>query len=162
MRVFRRLIAIGALAAACTVDQPKEQPPAPQVLFVCERGNVKSLMAASYFNRLATERGLPFRAASRGAAPDSTSIPAPVLAGLRSDGLAVDNFRPIAVSTSDVAQATRVVLIATDLPIAHTAAAKLERWDDVPPASANYAGARDALKDHIEDLLRRLSGQPAR
>ena len=53
---------------------------ATKVVFVCEHGNVKSLMAASCFNQLAEQRGLPFRAVSRGVAPDSierwTDVPA--------------------------------------------------------------------------------------
>ena len=36
-----------------------------RVVFVCEHGTVKSVMAALWFNRLATERKLPFRAVSR-------------------------------------------------------------------------------------------------
>jgi hypothetical protein len=50
-------------------------PPTHQVVFVCEHGNVKSLMAASYFNTMAQARGLPFRAVSRGSAPDSDTVP---------------------------------------------------------------------------------------
>jgi protein-tyrosine-phosphatase len=40
-----------------------------QVLFVCEDGNVKGLMAMSYFNQLAQERQLHYCAVSRGTAP---------------------------------------------------------------------------------------------
>lgn len=55
---------------------------APQtVLFVCEHGAVKSVVAAAHFNRLAAERAFPFRAVSRGTAPDST-VPARIGDGL--------------------------------------------------------------------------------
>jgi arsenate reductase (thioredoxin) len=163
MRVLGRLIVIGTLAAACTVDQPKEQSPATQVLFVCEHGNVKSLMAASYFNQLAAERRLPFRAVSRGTNPDSTTVPSPVVAGLASDGLDVSAFRPMPVSATDVSAASRIVVIGTDLSAENdSASSKLERWNDVPAASVNYAAARESLKAHIEDLLQRLSRQQTR
>ena len=44
-----------------------------QVLFVCQHRNVKSLMAASYFNQLAQGRRLPYTAVSRGTASNSTN-----------------------------------------------------------------------------------------
>jgi len=36
------------------------------VVFVCEHGAAKSVVATAYFNKLAAERGLPFRATFRG------------------------------------------------------------------------------------------------
>ena len=76
-----------SLTIACVAIRADE--PTPQVLFVCEHGNVKSLMAASYFNQLAAKRGLRLRAISRGSAPDSTTVPPPIIAGLRTDGVDV-------------------------------------------------------------------------
>jgi hypothetical protein len=57
-----RIVAISAfvLTLGCSVSKGPVQTHDSQVLFVCEPGNVKSLMAASYFNRLARERRLPF------------------------------------------------------------------------------------------------------
>ena len=43
--------------------------PAAAVLMVCEHGNVKSLMAASFFNELAKARHLPFHAIARARRP---------------------------------------------------------------------------------------------
>ena len=40
----------------------------PRVVFVCEHGSVKSLVAMMYFNHRAQERGLKFRAIARGLA----------------------------------------------------------------------------------------------
>jgi arsenate reductase (thioredoxin) len=160
---YRRLwtIAVAMLATACTTP-PSTPAPAP-VLFVCEHGNVKSLMAASYFNQLAAQRRLPFRAISRGTAPNSTTVPAPVVAGLESDGLELGEFRPLPVSAEDVSAAGRIVVIGTDLPAGNEAASsRLERWNDVPAASVSYGAARDSLKAHIEDLLQRLAAQQAR
>src|SRR6185295_11953988 len=70
------------------------EPAVAQVLFVCEHGNVKSLMAASYFNQLAHERRLPYRAVSRGSAPDSTTVPPAIIDGLRKDVIDVASFHP--------------------------------------------------------------------
>jgi arsenate reductase (thioredoxin) len=124
------------------------------VLFVCEHGNVKSLMAASYFNRLSRERGLHAHATSRGAAPDSTTVPPAIAEALRAEGFDVSEFHPAKVSAGDVAEAARVVTIGVELPPGADAGAATprERWDDVPPASVDYARSRDALLAHIRAL----------
>ena len=57
------------------------------VLFVCEHGAVKSVIAAAHFNRLARERHLAMRAVARGTYPEA-EIPSNVVSGLRADGLA--------------------------------------------------------------------------
>lgn len=151
------IVAAVASMIACA-SLRAEEPTPTQVLFVCEHGNVKSLMAASYFNQLAAQRGLRLRAISRGSAPDSTTVPAPIVAGLRTDGVDVGSFKPAAVSAPDVAGSERVVAIGTALPSGIDApAAKVEHWDDVPAASVNYAAARDSLRAHVEQLLDRMS-----
>lgn len=65
-----RIVAISAfvMTLGCSVSKSLAQNHDSQVLFVCEHGNVRSLMAASYFNQLAQERRLLFRAVSRGTA----------------------------------------------------------------------------------------------
>ena len=131
-----------------------------QVLFICERGNVKSLMAASYFNQLATERKLALRAISRGIAPNSTSVPPAIVAGLHAEGIEVSDYRPIAFGPHDASQSSHIVTISTDLPAStQPAGASPERWDDVPAASTDYAAASDSLRSHVRDLIERLSNQ---
>jgi arsenate reductase (thioredoxin) len=92
-------------------------PPAkPQViLFVCEHGSAKSVIAAAHFNRLASEKGLPYRAVTRGVNPDQ-EIPANILRGLASDGLDVSTWKPKKVGDADVDNANRVIAIACSLP----------------------------------------------
>ena len=41
------------------------------VVFVCEHGSAKSMIAALWFNRLASEQGLPLQGVSRGVNPDA-------------------------------------------------------------------------------------------
>src|SRR5258706_16004324 len=52
----------------------------PVVVFVCEHGSAKSVLAAAHFNALAKRRGLRVRAISRGTNPDQ-AIAAPVAEG---------------------------------------------------------------------------------
>jgi arsenate reductase (thioredoxin) len=157
---MRMLAAVAAtLAIVCRLSSAAESDATRKVVFVCEHGNVKSLMAASYFNQLATQRGLPFRAVSRGVAPDSTTVPKPIVAGLHADGVDVSGFHPSKLAATDIVDAARVVAIGTELPANATAAElPIERWNDVPPASTNYDAARISLKAHVTELLDRLDG----
>jgi arsenate reductase (thioredoxin) len=158
VRIFALVLA--TLVALCSAASAAEHAATKQVVFVCEHGNVKSLMAASYFNQLAAQRGLPFHAVSRGSAPDSTTVPKPIVAGLHADGVDVSDFHPSKVAAADVVDAARVVTIGTQLP-ANAAAEEthVERWDDVPPASTSYDAARGSLKAHVAELLDRLTAE---
>lgn len=149
---------VALVLAACTAPASRVQTAESQVLFVCEHGNVKSLMAASYFNRLASQRGLPYHALSRGTAPDSTTVPTAIMASLKREGFDVAEFHPVAVGKEDVSASRRVILINTVLPQSvQVAGAALEEWTDVPAASADYGAASAALKKHIEKLIEDLS-----
>ena len=157
MRILALIAA--TLAIVCGISSAGEDG-TRKVVFVCEHGNVKSLMAASYFNQLATQRGLPFRAVSRGVAPDSTTVPRAIAAGLYADGVDVSDFHPSKFAAADGVDATRVVAIGTELPAAAgTGQLRVERWNDVPPASTSYDAARSSLKAHVAELLDRLAVQ---
>ena len=81
-----------------------------KVAFVCLHGSAKSLIAAEYFNRIATERNLPLRATTAGPEPDG-EVPQNVVAGLKSRGIDVGQYRPtlIAAETALRHQPDRVV-----------------------------------------------------
>jgi arsenate reductase (thioredoxin) len=127
------------------------QTPLKPVVFVCEHGAAKSVVAAAHFNKLAAERGLPVRAISRGTAPDA-AVPAGIADGLRRDGLAVPaGFVPTLVSSQEVANATRVVAFDVTLP-----GATASRWDKLPAFSDGYDAASRAIADRVEALVREL------
>jgi arsenate reductase len=159
---IRMLSCIPAVALCVTFAhaqpaQPKSDATTSTVVFVCEHGAAKSVVAAAHFNRLAKERGLPFRAVSRGTKPDAVVAPA-VRKGLASDGIDVSTWRPTAVSDQDVRQAAQVVSLATDLPSTKPfVKSKLLEWNDIPPISENYDAARTAILDQVRKLLEQLS-----
>ena len=106
---------LAALITVTTTIQPGPTASGPQVVFVCEHGAAKSLVATAYFNKLAAERGLKARATFRGVAPqDALSVSA--VAGLKADGLTIPDGRPTAIADSDVAQATHIFAIGCTLP----------------------------------------------
>jgi arsenate reductase len=160
-KLARSIVLLSAtILAAFVAPSASAAEPLEQVLFVCERGNVKSLMAASYFNQLAAERKLPLRAISRGVSPNSTSVPPAIVAGLHDEGIEVGAYRPVALSPNDASESRHVVTIGTDLPDStQPAVTTRERWDDVPAASTSYSAARDSLRSHVRDLIQRLSNQ---
>ncbi len=90
-----------SMAASSIAGPPPARPTERQVVFACEHGTVKSVIAAYWFNRLAAERKAPFRAASRGITPD-VAIPPGVAAGLAADGFDVAGFRPLPLKAADV------------------------------------------------------------
>ena len=123
----------------------------PAVMFVCEHGAAKSVIATAYFNKLAAERGLPYRATFRGTTPqDELSVRA--VEGLKADGLAIPAGKPAAISESDVSEATHIFAIGCTLPTAAAKSGKAADWTDVPD-DQGYVPMRDAIVRHVTDLL---------
>lgn len=132
------------------------------VLLVCEHGSVKSLMAASLFNREAAARHLPFHATARGVTPDQ-AVPPAIAAGLARDGFDVSNYVPEKVAKADVDGATRVVTIGIEpTALGVDTNASIDSWLDVPPASTNYDAANAALQRHVNELLDSLAKSDAK
>lgn len=146
------------LALALTLFVPLTQaPPAAvssTVVFVCEHGAAKSLIATAYFNKLAAERGLAARAEFRGVAPqDALSVSA--VAGLKADGMAVPHGHPTAIGATDVAAASHIFAIGCTLPVSATQSGKARSWDDVPD-NQGYGPMRDAIVRHVRRLMDEL------
>jgi hypothetical protein len=83
------LIAMASLPALAQAPEEKAVGETPTILFICEHGAAKSVIAAAYFDKLAKERGLKYRAAYRGTNPDPTLAVAAVK-GLKEDEMETD------------------------------------------------------------------------
>jgi arsenate reductase (thioredoxin) len=123
----------------------------PTVVFVCEHGAAKSVIATAYFNKIAAERGLRARATYRGVNPQ-TDLSVGALKGLRDDGLSPPDQKPSPITQADVNSASIVFAIGCTLPSNATASGKAGTWDDVPE-DKGYAAQRDAIKKHVEQLI---------
>ena len=129
------------------------------VLFVCEHGSARSVIAAAHFNRLAEQKDLPYRAIARGINPDA-EIPQQVRLNLAKDGLDVSKWKPRLVAEKDVQGALRVVTFGCKLPVREkTTAGKLEDWKDIPSTSENYERARTIIVEKIDALIKTLTGK---
>ena len=130
------------------------------VVFVCLHGAAKSVIAASYLNRLSAERGLNIRATAVGLEPES-EVPPHVREGLLREGLDVRHHRPRAVTVEELATAWRVVSFGCDLDHVAPPGLAAERWDDVPLVTDGFPPARDAIARHVRRLLDRSQGDDA-
>jgi arsenate reductase (thioredoxin) len=130
--------------------------PSPQVVFVCEHGAAKSVIAATYFNQLAQQRGLPERAVTRGTNIDPAFSPT-VVSGLRKEAMPLPVGKPLMVTATEAAQSERVVTLGCRLPDAVKEPAKTTSWDDISSPSANFEQAKDTIVRHVQELADELS-----
>ena len=124
------------------------------IIFVCEHGAAKSIVAAAYFNQLASTSGLKWKAIARGTNPDN-ELSELAVRGLATDELTPSESRPQELSMEDVHSAQRIVSFC-ELPLEYGQVTVVEQWNDVPPVSQDYDKARDAILENIHDLLNRI------
>jgi protein-tyrosine-phosphatase len=129
---------------------------APTILFICEHGAAKSVIAAAYFDQLARERGLKYRAAFRGTNPDPTLAVAAVK-GLREDGIETNGWKPQLVTGGDLKAASMIVTLGCDLPGKDAVAGKVAEWNGIPSVSENYQAARDEILKRVRRLVDELT-----
>jgi arsenate reductase (thioredoxin) len=150
MRRSSIVAAILLFGVVATLGQIRQEN--QSILFVCEHGSAKSVIAAAHFNRLAGQRKLPYRAIARGINPDP-EIPQQVRVNLARDGLDVAAWKPQLVAEKEVRGAARVVTFGCKLPFPEKiTAGKLVDWQDVPSTSEDYERARTVIVDKIEAL----------
>jgi arsenate reductase len=137
-------------------QEPRMPRDTQTVVFVCEHGTVKSVLALAYFERLIRDVGLPYRAVSRGTSPDA-AVPAFMRAGLQRDGLTLGDFHPTRFGERDL---SATLIVSFDQPnVAMFVAGRVPTvaWDDLPSVTANYSVARDSIKGRVVKLVDSLA-----
>jgi arsenate reductase (thioredoxin) len=124
----------------------------PIILFICEHGAAKSVIAAAYFDKLAKERGLNYRAVFRGTNPDAVLAVA-AEKGLKEDGIDTRGWKPEIVTKKDLAAASAVVTLGCALPGKEVVASKVVEWNGVPSVSENYQAARGDIVKRVQGLV---------
>ena len=127
----------------------------PIIIFVCEHGAAKSVVAAAYFNKLAGEKGLDLKAIARGTDPDHELSPNTVK-GLMEDGLHPIELVPQKLILADVESAQKIITFC-ELSEEYKQAVEVEQWNGVPPVSENYEVARDAIVEHLNRLMAEMN-----
>ena len=143
------MLAVYALAATPRSAQKPAAP--PTIVFVCAHGAAKSVIATAYFNKLAEERGLPYRATFRGIEPQA-DLSERTVEALRADGIVVPPGKPTAIGDKDIDDATHIFAIGCPLPQKARASGKGTDWSDVPE-DQGYPSMRDAIVRHVTQLL---------
>lgn len=157
MRSMPILIALTSLAVSLgTQSRAQDSAQPARVVFVCEHGSVKSLVAMEYFNRRAQARGVAYRAVARGTVPERT-VPHAVREGLRSDGFDVAAFEPRKFEASDVDHTSLIVSFDQDVASIVGARARYLKWDDLPGVLTDYARGKDEIVLHVEALIDELA-----
>ena len=122
------------------------------IIFVCEHGAAKSIIAAAYFNKLASENHLDVRAVARGTNPDPELSPK-TIEGLQQDGLTPTESTPQKLSLADLQYADQLITFC-ELPKQYQTHIPIEQWNNVPPVSENYETARDVILQKLKLLLK--------
>ena len=123
------------------------------IIFVCEHGAAKSVIAAAHFNQLASQMGRDLRAVARGTHPDKDHSPQ-AIKGLSEEGLTPAEATPQKLTAEELKAAQNVIAFC-DLPTEYQPETRIEHWEDVPPVSKNYETARDIIVERIHQLLNR-------
>ena len=146
-----------ALPDACRDGGPPGA--AASVVFVCEHGNVKSLIAMRVVQPAGRRaRHLAVRAVSRGADARRTRCRRPSRAPAARTTVSTSRPSSRAPSRRPTSTAPRLVMIGAE-PRPGRASGAPSRWDGIPPASKLRA-ARDALRERIAALLSALAPAP--
>jgi arsenate reductase (thioredoxin) len=145
------LIIVGALVCISCNAQTKK------IVFVCEHGSAKSVIAAAYFNKIAKEKNLPYEAVARGTNPDKEISPKTKQI-LVKDSLFDENFVPQKLSQQDVDEAQQVFLFYA-LPETIQGKGKIQYWLEVESVNGDYAKLRDDIVAKITPVVDSLEKQ---
>ena len=129
-------------------------PTQKTVIFICDHGAFKSVVAAAAFNKMAKEQGLPVNAVARGVDPGK-EIAANALNGLKLDNIPNYTLVPQKLSNEELAKASYVVALCT-LPKDYNRPLHFEDWNKIPLINGNYANFRDSVLPSIRLLINNL------
>lgn len=128
-----------------------------KVIFVCEHGAGKSVVAAAYFNKIVKDRNLDWEASCRGTNPDE-EVSAPTKEGLRSDNLLDPKLSPQKLAQGDTSNVEKIILF-TKLPDDFKTTINSEDWSSIPNIDAKYEVRREALIKKINEFFDSLEKQ---
>jgi arsenate reductase len=156
------LVCVVGLTADTTAQTRIEaSDKAPTVLFMCPHGAAKSVLASAYFQREAKARGMNVRVESAGTDPDA-QVSSAVVSHLKKNGYEVPVARPRRATADDMELADVVIFIGCDLKDLPTPRATLQRWDDAPALSDDFAAADTRIKQRVLQLIDELVRQKPR
>ena len=125
------------------------------IVFVCEHGSAKSVIAAAYFNEQAKKRSLAWTAVPRGTNPDKV-LPANIEEGLRKDGLLPMKVTPQKLSQADATNAQEIIHF-FPLPKEIETHHNTQYWTDIQAVHGDYPTLKEAIAPRLNVLLDSLA-----
>ncbi len=125
-----------------------------KVVFVCEHGAGKSVVAAAYFNKIARERNLDWQASCRGVDPDD-EVSEATKEGLLSDQLLDPALKPQKLTAADL-DAVEKIIHFTPLPNYDNTTPNTLDWTSLPNLNGGYQARRDEFIKKINQLFDEL------
>jgi arsenate reductase (thioredoxin) len=129
------------------------------ILFVCEHGAARSTIAAAYFNKMAKEQGVNYKAVFRGTSPD-TVLTLGTKKGLMEDGFDVDTWKPLLVTQWDINRASQIITFDCLLPTKGNLNKPVNQWNGIPAISKDYKIARNEIVEKVKMLILELTNSP--
>jgi arsenate reductase (thioredoxin) len=126
--------------------------PTHTILFVCEHGAARSTIAAAYFNKIAIEKKIKYKAIFRAASPD-TALTFATNKGLIEDGFDTKNMKPVLVAQCDINMANEIITFDCSLPSKDSLSNKVSKWNGIPPISKDYQTARNEIVSKVQMLI---------
>ncbi len=144
-------ILLGLLFSVVSYAQSKK------IVFVCEHGSAKSIIAVSYFNKIAKERKLSWEAVPRGTTPDA-EISAKTKKLLTDDKVPVPQVKPQAITQKDIDEANQVVLF-FPLPDNIEGRDNLDYWLGIDAVNGDFQILRDDILAKLLPLIDSLENK---
>jgi arsenate reductase len=150
MKNFQLSTVLFLLTTTCYAQNKK-------IVFVCEHGAAKSVIAATYFNKMAKEKNLPWEAVSRGTAPDE-QISERTKTLLTNENLFDPKLKPQKLSQKDVDQANKVILF-FPLPESLQGKNNTLNWRGIDAVNNDFQKLRDDIISKLNPLIDSLAKQ---
>src|SRR5688572_13135737 len=138
-------ILLGFIVSAASYAQSKK------IVFVCEHGSAKSIIAISYFNKIAKEKNLSWEAVSRGTSPDA-EISAKTKKLLTDDNMPVPAVKPQSLTQKDIDEAEQVILF-YPLPKSLEGRENLDYWLGIDAVNGDFERLRDDIVAKLLPLI---------
>jgi hypothetical protein len=122
-----------------------------RIVFVCEHGSAKSIIAISYFNKIAKEKNLSWEAVSRGTSPDA-EISAKTKKLLADDNMPVPSVKPQSLTQKDIDEAEQVILF-YPLPKSLEGRDNLDYWLGIDAVNGDFERLRDDIVAKLLPLI---------
>jgi arsenate reductase (thioredoxin) len=158
MQLAKVIFVASAVSMLASLTVRADQAPA-MVVFVCEHGSSKSVVAAELFNQAASRRGVPLRALSRAVSAKTleAKVPSGLARNLDADGFNVATYEPRPLMPEEAGSAARVVVVNYEGSLEAAGGVAVEHWNEIPPVTLEYEKAKKEMSARIDALLDSLT-----